>query len=72
MYALTFCVNSDTERLVGPLPMSDVHRVDIAPVVPDGTEREIECHLTVRRAAVKFTCYVTFLQQINLRRRFRR
>lgn len=59
MYALTFCVNSDTERLAGPLPMSDVHRVDIAPVVPDGTEREIECHLTVRRAAVKFTCYVT-------------
>lgn len=59
MYALTFRVNSDTEQVAGPLPMSDVHRVDIAPVVPDGTEREIECNLTVRRAAVKFTYYVT-------------
>ncbi|MDE5638185.1 MAG: hypothetical protein K2I47_00025 [Odoribacter sp.] len=59
MYALTFCVNSDTERLAGPLPMSDVHRVDIEPVVPDGTEHEIECNLTVRRAAVKFSYYVT-------------
>lgn len=59
MYALTFRVNSDTEQVAGPLPMSDVHWVDIAPVVPDGTEREIECNLTVRRAAVKFSYYVT-------------
>ncbi len=59
IYNLTFSVNSNTEQLKGPLPMSDMHRVEIPPVAPDGKEHEIECRLTVRRAAVKFTFYLT-------------
>lgn len=59
VYDLTIRLNGKTEQLTGPLPMSDMHQVEIPRYAADGQERSLEVKLTVRRAAVKFTYYLT-------------
>ena len=59
VYNLAIRLNGKTERLSGPLPMSDMHQVEVPRYSPDEQEHIWETELTVRRAAVKFTYYVT-------------
>ncbi len=67
VYNLTVCLNGKTEQLTGPLPMSDMHQVEIPRYSADGQEHSLEVSLTVRRIAVKFTYYVTNKSDKNLR-----
>lgn len=58
---ITVQLNGKTEQLPGPLPMSDMHQVDVPFFSGDGEEHEVTVQepLTIRRCAVKFTYYVT-------------
>lgn len=67
VYNLAIRLNGKTERLSGPLPMSDMHQVEVPRYSPDEQEHIWETELTVRRAAVKFTYYVTNESDKDLR-----
>ncbi len=65
VYDIVVTLNGETEQLTGPLPMSDVHQVEVPRYTADGQEHTMSVELTVRRAAVKFSYYVTNLSDKN-------